>query len=61
LPDHPATRSTDRELSEAESNLDVEQLVGSSLEATDVERDEQAVPWHEIPTLKSQGHGARGR
>jgi len=49
LPDKPATRSTAAELDRAEAELDVEDLVTRALDATEITRVEEPVPWDEIP------------
>jgi thiamine biosynthesis protein ThiI len=49
LPDKPATRSTTAELDRAEAELDVEGLVARALDATEIRRIEEPVPWDEIP------------
>ena len=49
LPDKPATRSTAAELDRAEAELDVEDLVARALDATEIKRVEEPVPWDEIP------------
>ncbi len=49
LPDSPATKSTKGELDRAEEALDVDALVRSALDETDVRRFEEPVPWDEIP------------
>jgi len=49
LPDKPATRSTAAELDRAEAELDVEDLVARALDATEIKRVEEPVPWNEIP------------
>jgi len=49
LPDKPATRSTAAELDRAEAELDVEDLVARALDATEIRRVEEPVPWDEIP------------
>jgi thiamine biosynthesis protein ThiI len=49
LPDRPATRSTAAELERAEAELDVRDLVARALDATEIRRVEEPVPWNEIP------------
>jgi thiamine biosynthesis protein ThiI len=49
LPDKPATRSTAAELDRAEAELDVEGLVARALDATEIRRVQEPVPWDEIP------------
>jgi thiamine biosynthesis protein ThiI len=49
LPDKPATRSTAAELDRAEAELDVKDLVARALDATEIRRVEEPVPWDEIP------------
>jgi len=49
LPDRPATRSTAAELDRAEAELDVKDLVARALDATEIKRVEEPVPWDEIP------------
>jgi thiamine biosynthesis protein ThiI len=49
LPDRPATRSTATELDRAEAELDVKDLVARALDATEIKRVEEPVPWDEIP------------
>jgi thiamine biosynthesis protein ThiI len=49
LPDRPATRSTAAELERAEAELDVRDLVARALDATEIKRVEEPVPWDDIP------------
>jgi thiamine biosynthesis protein ThiI len=49
LPDKPATRSTAAELERAEAELDVKDLIARALDATEIRRVEEPVPWNEIP------------
>jgi thiamine biosynthesis protein ThiI len=49
LPDKPATRSTAAELDRAEAELDVKDLVARALDATEIRRVEEPIPWDEIP------------
>jgi len=49
LPDSPATRSADGELGDAESALDVDELVRQALETTEIESITEPAPWDEIP------------
>jgi thiamine biosynthesis protein ThiI len=49
LPDRPATKSTSRELDDAESALDVQALVGSAIDATDLRTIDEPVSWSQIP------------
>ena len=49
LPASPATRSNDRELAEAESGLEIETLVESTVDDIDIERVVDVVDWDAIP------------
>jgi thiamine biosynthesis protein ThiI len=49
LPDRPATKSTAAELDNAESALDVQNLLSEALAATDVRSIDEPVDWGEIP------------
>ena len=49
LPDKPATRSTARELDEAEGVLDIEALVSEASTTAELRSIEEPVAWHEIP------------
>jgi len=49
LPASPATRSHDRELSDAEADLDVDHLVSSAVGNADFERVAEVVDWEGVP------------
>ena len=49
VPEHPATRSNDGELTAAEKTLDVEQLVSDALEGTEIIEIDDPAPWTAIP------------
>jgi thiamine biosynthesis protein ThiI len=49
MPDRPATRSSQSELAEAESLLDLERLTAAAVEDSEVRRIESATPWSEMP------------
>jgi len=61
MPDHPATRSTDHELTAAEASLDVDRLVHDALGETEVARIKHAVDWEEIPAPALGGPHAPAR
>lgn len=49
LPHSPATRSNSRELREAESALDIDRLVTSTVDASDIVRLTDVAGWEDIP------------
>ncbi len=49
LPEHPATRSTAQELEEAESALDIDDLVREALRGTEILVINTPAPWEETP------------
>ena len=49
VPDRPATRSEAQQLEEAEATLDVDRLVESALDATEIRRIDDPAPWEDIP------------
>lgn len=55
LPDRPATKSTSNELAAAEEALDVDAIVDAAIEATEIRKIEEPVPWDEIPMPPGSG------
>jgi thiamine biosynthesis protein ThiI len=49
MPDRPATKSTSRELDNAEETLDVRDLVATAIDATEIRPVDQPVGWDGIP------------
>ena len=49
VPERPATKSNDRELSQAEELLDVDALVSEALQGVEIITIDEPVPWTEIP------------
>ncbi|MCP4897410.1 MAG: tRNA 4-thiouridine(8) synthase ThiI [bacterium] len=49
MPAHPTTKSNSGELDEAETALDVRELVATARKATEIERIKEPVPWEDIP------------
>lgn len=49
VPEHPATRSTHQELSEAEETLDIDSLVSDAIAGIEMIRIDQPAPWSDIP------------
>ncbi len=49
VPEHPATRSSDSDLTAAESELAVDELVREALRARQVQRVSEVADWAEIP------------
>jgi thiamine biosynthesis protein ThiI len=49
MPDRPATKSTSRELANAEAALDVQELVSKAIDSTEIRPVDEPVGWEEIP------------
>jgi thiamine biosynthesis protein ThiI len=49
MPDRPATKSTSRELDNAEEALDVQELVSKAIDTTEIRPVDEPVGWEEIP------------